>query len=380
MMKRCGFQIFSLFLLLLLSSCGGKKGENTLTGDSAKKSENEIITRASLLSIEERDGYDLVSIKKSPDDPRPSRYALVSDSSKTSGNLPEDAVRINVPLKAAVIDSEVYASLLEELEADSVIKGMFDTSFLSSPSLKEKVESGAVVDVGSPSEPNREKIIALSPQLITLSYFTGMDARNIEKAGVPVLKMMDLNESSPLGRAEWVRLFGRLVGQREKADSIFDTVSANYEDLKQTALQRSYRPKVLTELVYEGVWYVSGGASYQAQLIRDAGGRYFMDSDPQSGSVGLSVEQVLEKGNDADVWLIKIFGENLSKESLLAKDSRYGQFRPFTTGNIYFSDTSANSLFRDFPFHPDLLLKEYINIFSKDEEERDNLVYFKKIS
>ena len=365
----------SLLFILTLTACGTRNRES----QDKQKSADDIIGLASLLSIEEKEGYDLVSIKTSSDDKTPAMYALISDASLVLKDLPAGTQKISVPINSAVIDSEVYASLLDELDAGNVIKGMFDVAFISSQSLGERAKDGEIADVGSPSHPNSEKIIALSPDVITISYFSGMDAKNIDKMGVPVLKMADLNESTPLGRAEWVKLFGRLVGRKEKADSIFEAVKTNYESLKQQASDLKERPKVLTEQVYEGVWYVSGGASYQARLIKDAGGEYFMESDNQTGSLNLSVEQVLEHGNDADIWLIKVFDENLTKESLAAKDKRYAQFKPFKTGNIYFSDTSANSLFRDFPFHPDLLLQEYIRIFSPDKEKSD-LVYFKKIA
>ena len=375
-MKKINSFLF-IVLPLALGACGGNKRETT--GEDQYNSDKEIISHASLLSIEDREGYDLVTIKTSPEDKFPVRYALISNLVSEPADLPAGTLKINVPVSSAVIDSEVYASIIDELSAGGVIRGMFDTSFISSPSLVDRVRKNDIIDVGSPSAPNREKIIALAPDLITLSYFTGMDARNLDNLGIPVLKMADLNESTPLGRAEWIKLFGRLVGQGEKADSIFEVVSTDYENLRQKASIRKHRPKVLTEQVYEGVWYVSGGDSYQARLIKDAGGEYFMESDNHTGSLNLSMEQVLERGNDADIWLIKVFGENLTKESLTAKDKRYTRFKPFQTGDIYISDTSKNSLFRDFPFHPELLLKEYIQIFSSDDGSPE-LVYFKKIS
>lgn len=366
---------FFFFCLLLLSCCGRKEENST----NSHLPEGNIITHASLLSISEREGYDLVEIKTSPDGKDVTRYVLKKSSAADLSDTPADAIILTVPLSTSVIDSEVYASLLEELGSTDMIKGVFDGGYITSPSLREMIDKGHILDVGTPSEPNREKILSLNPQAITLSYFKGMDAKNIDNLGVPVIKMSDLDEPTPLGRAEWIRLFGRLTGKAQLADSIFNSVRDNYESLKAEASKAARHPKVMTETIYQGVWYVPGGKSYQAQLIADAGGQYFMAHDTGSVTLNLSLEQVLENAHDADIWLIKVFGEKLSLSSLVTKDSRYAEFKPYKTGNIYFSDTGDTPLYREFPFHPDLLLREYMNIFSSDGKEPSNLRYFNKI-
>lgn len=333
-----------------------------------------------LLKMYDRDGYQEVIILSEPDSEEVvAHYFLVPSGGNLPDSIPEGVEVLITPLKSWIVDSEVYMSALEELGAADSISGVFDASFISSPSIRSKIEEGRISDVGSPSTPNTEKILALAPSAITLSYFEGMDAKGLDKLGVPIIKMYDLQEQTPLGRAEWLRFIGRLSGEGEKSDSIFTQVADNYNKLKEEAAGKTTRPKVLTDLIYNGVWYASGGDSYQANLIKDAGGDYFMGDDKISGTLNLSMEQVLQKANDADIWLIKLFGEDLSLKSLTDRDSRYSNFKPYKEKTVYYSNTQNNSLFRDFPFHPDLLLGEYIILFNGEQDKKD-LKYFKKAS
>ena len=368
------FPLLFLFLtLFLITSCNNSKATFEERGEN-------MMGHSRLLKMYDRDGFQEVLILSKPDsEDVVAHYFLVPDGLNLPDSIPEGVEVLRTPLKSWIVDSEVYVSAIEELGAADSISGVFDASFISSQSIRSKIDEGRISDVGSPSTPNTEKILALAPSAITLSYFEGMDAKGLDKLGVPIIKMYDLQEQTPLGRAEWLRFIGRLSGQGEKSDSIFNQVANSYNKLKEEAAGKTARPKVLTDLIYNGVWYASGGDSYQANLIKDAGGNYFMGDDKSPGTLNLSMEQVLQKANDADIWLIKVFGEDISLKSLTDRDSRYSNFKPYKEKTVYYSNTQNNSLFRDFPFHPDLLLGEYIILFNGDQDKK-GLKYFKKAS
>lgn len=337
---------------------------------------------AKLLAIYDREGFDDV-IVASPSGEVVARYALVPRADSLPASLPEDAVVIRTPLRSLVVDSEVYASALELLGAEDVITGLFDAGYATSPSLVKGIAEGRIVDVGQSVAPNGEKILALHPDALMLGYYEGMELQDVDRYGVPVLKMYDLQESTPLGRAEWLRYIGRLVGRSEAADSVFAEVKGRYEALAEQGRQvpDSIRPKVLTETVWQGSWSVPGPASYPVRFISDAGGRYFISSDSPlaSGAVTLNLlpEQVLAAGGDADVWLIKFYGSGPELRSLLQTDPVYSDIKALREGRVYFSDTSRSGLFREFPFQPDLLLQDYRVILSGDSVSP--LRYFQRL-
>ena len=74
-----------------------------------------------------------------------------------------------------------------------------------------------IVDCGNGMNPDIEKIIDLRPDAIMLSPFENSGGYGrVGKLGVPVIECADYMETSPLGRAEWLRFYGLLVGQEQR--------------------------------------------------------------------------------------------------------------------------------------------------------------------
>lgn len=336
-----------------------------------------LMSKSDLLAIYERDGFDEVVIVN-PKGRQVAHYVLVDRKDTSDLALPEGALEIRVPLKGAIVDSEVYTSALEELGSVDMVKGLLDAGFATSPQIRKRLQTKATIDVGASATPNIEKIVSLQPDAMIISYYDGMQIQGVDKLEIPIIKMLDLQEEDPLGRAEWIRLIGRLAGKPAEADTLFQTVKDEYEAISGgISAKESERPKILTDLIYEGVWYVPGGKSYQARLIEDAGGRYFKADNEQDVTLNLSAEQVLAEGGDADIWIIKHYGDESALKSILNSDPVYGEIKAYKQGKVYFSDTSKSALFREFPFHPERLLEDYRIIINGESNGEGR--YFRKL-
>ncbi len=204
-----------------------------------------------------------------------------------------------------------------------------------------------------------------------------MDVKELDKLNIPIIYMADNLEVTPLGRAEWIRLFGILFGQKNRADSIFAEVEKKYLLLKEEAANYPTRPRVLVENMYQGVWYLPGGNSYQAQMITDAGGEYIWKDNKSNGSLALAFEDVIQKAYNADIWLLRLFGVDLTKEKLLGMDSRYSYFKTIEKDGVYYANTRTTPLFEEFPYHPERLLQDYILIFHPESKGKTR--YFQKM-
>ena len=194
------------------------------------------------------------------------------------------------------------------------------------------------------------------------------------------LKFADNLEYTPLGRAEWIKFLGLLTGKEKEAQKIFNQVEAEYNALLQQSKEATNKPKVLVENMYEGVWYVPGGNSVSAQMLNDAGATYPWAQDKRNGSLPLTYEEVLAKAGDADIWLLKVFGQQLTKASLAEMDKRYTQFQPYKTGKIWYSDTSTSGLFDYSAFHPETVLSDYLIIIHPELAKGKTPRYFKQIA
>lgn len=372
-MSRIIHPVLLLFLTVILFSCGGKKGDHTVTPA-------DITEYAELLRLTDADGYSVAEVVNPWDTTKLlGRYVMVKASAQLPDSLPEGTL-LRTPLSRMIVYTSVHAGALDELGAIRSVGGVADAHYFKIPYIKEGLASGKVADVGSSSEPSAEKIMAARPMAVMASVYEGADLAVLERLGIPFLKMADNMERTPLGRAEWIRFIGRLVGKGAEADSIFKNVEREYTSLSQRVKGVKKRPTVLTENIYQGVWYIPGGASYQARIIADAGGKYLWEEDKSAGSLNLSFEQVAVKASDADIWMLKVYGIKLTREKLLGMDRRYAYFKAVDRGGVWWSDTSVSQLYEEFPFHPELLLKDYIGIFHPELlAEGDSLRYFRQM-
>ena len=273
-----------------------------------------------------------------------------------------------------------------EMGCQQAIRGVCDLDYINIPDVKKRAalsgkaaagktsEENSIVDCGSSMAPDIERIIALKPEAILLSPFENSGGYGkLDKLHVPIIEAADYMESSPLGRAEWMKFYGMLFGNEEgksngisgscepKADSLFAKIEKEYLKLKAEAAGYPKGLSILTERKTGNVWYVPGGQSTIGILLKDANARYIFEDDQHSGSLAMSPEQILAKGKQVDIWAFKYFGgAPLSQAQLLQEYDGYKALAAFSRGNIYQVDTSTVPYFELTSFHPELLLREFI--------------------
>lgn len=333
---------------------------------------------AKYLKVEPRGGYTRIEIANPwQKGELLGAYNLVHRDSVVPEGMP-DGQLIRIPIESAVAYSSVHAEGLREMNAESTIRGVTGAGYFTQPEMLRRIEAGNVQSLGSAESPDIERMLMLKPDAVLLNVYQGAEMGGVERSGLPIIKMVDNMEDSPLGKAEWIRLYGALTGQLEMADSIYNAVKKVYGQLSEKALKSHEKPRVMTENMYQGVWYVSGGQSYQARLIADASGDYLWKDDSHNGSLNLTFEEVLERAHDADVWLMRLFGQDITKRSLSAENERYAMFRPYKEQNIFYCNTAVNDIFALSAFHPEVLLSEYVAIFHPELGVKSK--YFKRIT
>ena len=298
---------------------------------------------------------------------------------RTSGmGCTTDTVR--TPVERSAVFIAPHCQLMYELGCQQAIRGVCDLDYINIPDVKKRAASAgnaaagnSIVDCGSSMAPDIERIIALKPEAILLSPFENSGGYGkLDKLHIPIIEAADYMESSPLGRAEWMKFYGMLFGNEEgksngisgscepKADSLFAKIEKEYLKLKAEAAGYPKGLSILTERKTGNVWYVPGGQSTIGILLKDANARYIFEDDEHSGSLAMSPEQILAKGKQVDVWAFKYFGgAPLSQAQLLQEYDGYKALAAFSRGNIYQVDTSTVPYFELTSFHPELLLREF---------------------
>lgn len=365
-------------MVLLLSACGGGSKTSSVQegGDTLK------MKYATNLSVVKFPDYTMVSIRNPWDTLKTLHTYLLTDKTRpVPENLPEGTV-VRVPLEQAVVYSVVHGSVLKELGCEKSIKGVCNLEYFKMPEIQDGCRKGTVVDCGNSMNPDIEKIIDLHPDAILLSPFENSGGYGrVGKLGVPVIECADYMETSPLGRAEWLRFYGLLVGQAQKGDSLFAQIEKEYLAVKVLASKAISHPTVLSDLKYGSAWYIAGGQSTTGRLYADAGAEYVFAELPNSGSVPMAFETVFDKGENADFWLIKYNQPHDKTYRELQKDySLYARFKAFREHRIYGCNTHRIRFYEESPFHPEVLLKDMVKIFHPELLEGYEPKYFSKLA
>ena len=305
--------------------------------------------------------------------------AMLAKRRSTGARCTTDTVR--TPVERSAVFIAPHCQLMYELGCPQAIRGVCDLDYINIPDVKKRAAlsgntsaQNPIVNCGSSMAPDIERIIALKPEAILLSPFENSGGYGkLDKLHIPIIEAADYMESSPLGRAEWMKFYGMLFGNEEgksngisgscepKADSLFAKIEKEYLSLKAQAAGYRKGLSILTERKTGNVWYVPGGQSTIGILLKDANARYIFEDDQHSGSLAMSPEQILAKGKQVDVWAFKYFGgAPLSQAQLLQEYDGYKALAAFNRGNIYQVDTSTAPYFELTSFHPELLLREFI--------------------
>lgn len=348
-------------LLLAASLCGcrgGAPGYGEVAGTEIP------LHYAAGFRITECEGYTAVSLRDPWDTLRTRRlYLLVDRESSLPDNLPE-GILVRTPVQKAAIYTTTVASLLEQMGCLGNICGICETEYVTSKEALGLVEIGAIVDLGSSTSPNIEKIVEMETEAIIASPFENSSYGAAEKIGVPIIEAADYMERHPLGRAEWIRFFSRLFGRQAEGDSLFSRTERRYNALKQLAGTAERKPTVMLERRYGGQWPMPAGDNYVGTLHRDAGADYLFSELKGSGSVPLPFETVLERAVDADYWLIKYNSISPLTYGDLASDyPPYKSFKAFQNHSVYACNTGVTTYYDDISLHPDLILADFIHIY-----------------
>ncbi|KLT70851.1 ABC transporter substrate-binding protein [Flavobacterium sp. ABG] len=356
--------VFSFFLLV-----GCKKNENTesVKSEIAKNS----IEYASGLSIVKHEGYSVVTVSNPwPNANKNYTYILKEKTAEVPDSLQTYPV-IKVPLESVVVTSTTNIPFLEMLEVENKLVGFPHTDYVSSEKTRALIDKGAVKNVGQNEKLNIEQLIELTPDLIVTF---GVDNNNpmldnLKKSGLNVFIQADWMEQSPLGKAEWIKLYGALFGKEEKAKELFDKIVLSYNQAKKLVAGKKAASTVLYGSMYEDTWYVAKGNSWVAEFMKDAQANYLWADLKGTGSEGLSFEKVLVKAKTANFWIATGAVKNL--EELGKNNPHYTEFDAFKNKNVYnfeskLGATGGTIYYELSPSRPDLVLKDYIKIFHPD--------------
>ncbi len=307
------------------------------------------------------------------------RYVIVQGKEVSAHHLPQGTVIKQTPSRTVVFGT-AHAALMQMLGVEDLIGGVCDLKYMLLPAIQTKVKSGGIVDCGDAMLPDVEKIVDMQADALLVSPFENSGGYGmLDKLNIPIIECADYMETSPLGRAEWMKFYGLLFNCEAQADSLFNKVEREYLKWKKIAASSRLSPSVITERKTGSTWYVPGGRSTIGIMLKDAGGRYAFSDTQRSGSLPLPFESVLEKAGNADLWLFKYNAEkDITRGELLSEYDGYRTLKAYRDGRIWACNASYRPYFEETPFRPDYLLRDLV-ILLHPALKLGQLRYFKHV-
>ncbi len=343
------------------------------------------IQYAAGLTIAYHNSYKVVTIKTPwPGASESMEYALVQCGAPHPEGFLDEQI-IEVPAKSIITMSTTYLPALDELGLLDRLVGVDDTTYVSNPTVLKMAEEGKLASIGYGSGVNVEKVLELAPSLV-MTYGSGApeyDAHPVLlQAGQKVVINAEWMDTTPLGRAEWLKFIAVFFNKEAESETLFNQIAQDYQQLTALTASVSQRPTVFTGSSYQGTWYMPGGQSFAAAFLRDAGASYLWSDDTSTGSLPLSVETVFEKAKDADFWLN--VGNAASLDELKSADARYADFAAFQKGDVWNNDAKTspnggNDYYESAVLHPELVLADLISIIHPDLLPNHTLVYYRQV-
>ncbi len=377
---------FIILIVLCLISCKESKKE---TLPATKSAIAYSIDYAKGFSIEKRvSGVTIINLSSPwPNAKTGFKYALVPKRKMSSIILDEEEfdVIVPVPVDNIVATSTTHIPTLEALGAIDKLIGFPDTQYISSKKTRKRIKNGLIKELGNNESINTEMVIELNPEVVIGFSINSQNKayETLQRSNIPVVYNGDWTEESPLGKAEWIKFFAPFFQKEKMADSIFKEIADSYNTTKVLAKKAKKQPIVLSGALYKDVWYLPGGNSWASKFLEDANTNYPWSDSEHTGSLNLSIESVLAKGQHTDFWISP--SQFTSYQEMEDANIHYLQFEAFKNKNVYtFANTKGETgglLYYELaPNRPDLVLKDLIHIFHPTLLPEHKLFFFKPLN
>tara|TARA_R110002012_G_scaffold42418_8_gene115491 strand:+ start:39415 stop:40566 length:1152 start_codon:yes stop_codon:yes gene_type:complete len=382
MAKKQRSVLFLGFLLMVLMGCKQAKKTQPVQNQESTSS----ITYATGFTVKKQADFTVIEVTAAWPGANNFTYALVPKEKLPAMTFPRDAYDaiIGTPVEKMVLTSTTHIEPLNQLGELNTIIGFPNTDYISSPEARKLVDSGQIQDLGMNDVLNTEMVLELNPELI-IGFSINEENKTydiLKKAGIPVVYNGDWVEHTPLGKAEWIKFFAPFFQKEALGDSIFEEVESSYQQAAALAQKAKTKPTVLTGGLYKDVWYVAGGNSWMAQFMKDANADYLWSDTEATGSIGLSLESVLEKAQDAEYWLNP--SAQTTYMELNEANTHHQQFGAFKNRRVYSNaiekgETGGLIFYELAPHRPDMVLRDFIKILHPELLPEHQLQFIKPL-
>ena len=312
------------------------------------------------------------------------RFLLLPEGVDVPQGAEEDLVILRQPL--GTLYNAASSAMDFFVQLDSLSRVRFTSTSYKNwgiPEVREALDAGTLVYAGKYSAPDFEMLLGEKCSLAiesTMIYHSPDIKEKLENLGIPVLVERSSYEPHPLGRVEWIKLYGLLLGKTAEAEAFYaDQLAqvAQLADIPSGELTVAYFHISTARSVV-----VRKPGDYLSKMIELAGGKYIFDElpgqdDSSLSTMNMDMEAFYAGARDADVLIYNstIDGELNTLDQLLAKSELLGDFKAVQEGNVWCSE---HDLFQKSSAAA-VMIRELNRILSGDAAGEDQLEFFHRL-
>jgi|694.fasta_scaffold73539_3 iron complex transport system substrate-binding protein len=374
-----------LFFIILISFASCKK---------KKKTEVEPIKNigATYLSLKYAKGFEVnyykgykqIIVKHPWKNSKESiNYFISKDSSFIPKTLHTNDIVLIEPIDKVAVVSTTYLSFLEMINKVNNISAISYAKYVYSPKILKLHNEQKIKEIGFDENLNYEKLLESKSKLIfTYAIKQPKDEAKLNSLDIKRVMVSEYLEETPLAQAEWLFFFAAFFNEEEKAKVLFDSIDKQYLALQKDIANLESKPTVMCNLPFKGNWYLPGGKSVAARFIEDAGGKYVFSENNEFGGVNIPYEKAYALALNADYFLHVNNCKN--KKELTSDFDAIKNTKAFKSNHIYnnnlrINNQSANDFWESGVAHPDLVLKDLIEILHANSQNNYSSFYYRKI-
>lgn len=377
-MKRCIALFLTVTLLLsVLGGCGTVETKEGLGNgwDPERSMELQFATQFSVDYYQ--DGYKLISLADG------TRFLVIPEGSECPKGIAKDIVPLYQPVENIYLAATASMCLFDALDCMDVIRlsGTKEDGW-HIENARLAMQEGRILYAGKYSEPDYEMMLDHRCPLAIESLMIGHSSEvkdKLEELGIAVFIDQSSMEPHPLGRTEWIKLYGALLNKEETAEALFEE---QVKYLNEAAGTEGFGKTVaFFHISSSGYVVARKSGDYVTKMLELAGGNYVFDNlgDPETrtSTVTIEMEKFFATAKDADyiIYNSTIGGEIKTIDELLAKNELLAEFKAVQNGNVW---CTSENMYQE-TTQLGQMIQSFQKVFSGEADELDELPYLYRL-
>jgi iron complex transport system substrate-binding protein len=377
-MKRCIALFLTVTLLLsVLGGCGTVETKERL-GNGWEPERSMELQFATQFSVDYyQDGYKLISLADG------TRFLVIPEGSELPKGIAKDIVPLYQPVENIYLAAAASMCLFDALDCMDVIRlsgTKKDGWHIENAQLA--MQEGRILYAGKYSEPDYEMMLDHRCPLAIESLMIGHASEvkdKLEELGIAVFIDQSSMEPHPLGRTEWIKLYGALLNKEETAEALFEE-QVKYLN-EATGTEDSGKTVAFFHISSSGYVVARKSGDYVTKMLELAGGNYVFDNlgDPETrtSTVTIEMEKFFATAKDADyiIYNSTIGGEIKTIDELLAKNELLAEFKAVQNGNVW---CTSENMYQE-TTQLGQMIQSFQKVFSGEADELDELPYLYRL-